>query len=288
MKSIVNIDGTLFDAKDAKISVFDRGFLYGDSIYETMRTYQSKIFLLNRHLKRLENSASMLRLNLPISSEKFEQQLNWTVSVAGNKEWYIRLIVTRGKGKIGLDIHLSRQSTYVVVVNPLEPFPSDYYENGVRLAIVSTRRNDRSSLDPRMKTSNLLNNILGYAEAKDDGAFEGILCNHTGYITEGTGSNVFAVSIGVLLTPPLDAGLLEGVTRNLVLELAAHEGITHAEQNITPAEFLESDECFITSTTKGIMPVNKINNTPLAASPGPLTRRLMQAYDRFVEQSLFL
>lgn len=278
----VNINGEILEAKDAKISVFDRGFLFGDSVYETIRTYRAKIFLADRHLRRLQNSASMLRLDLPLSLAQIEKELNRTVEAAGNPESYVRLIVTRGEGKIGLDIQLSKRSTYVILVNPLEELPAEYFERGVPVAIVSTRRNDRSSLSPLMKSSNLLNNILAYSEAKEEGAFEGILCNLNGYITEGTGSNLFVVHENRLITPPLEAGLLEGVTRGLVMELARNERIECEERNITPVQLLECQECFITSTTKAILPVSKINHTELQKAPGPITRKLMAAYDHFV------
>lgn len=284
MGQLVNINGELFGPDDARISVFDRGFLFGDSIYETIRTYRQKIFLPDRHLQRLQNSASMLRLKLPLSLLQIESELNRTVAAAANPESYVRLIVTRGRGRIGLDIHLSTASTFVILVNPLEALPADYYEHGVPVAIVSTRRNDRAALNPLMKSSNLLNNILAYSEAKEEGAFEGILCNLNGYIAEGTGSNVFVVRDNILITPPSEAGLLEGVTRGLVVELARKEKMVCEERNITPVEFLECRECFITSTTKAILPVSRINHTELERAPGPITRRLMDAYDRFVEE----
>ena len=257
MSRIVNIDGKLSGPEEAKISVFDHGFLFGDSIYETMRTYRRRIFLLDRHLLRLENSARMLRLKLPLSLEEFGGELNRTVVAASNDECYLRLMVTRGVGSIGLDIDLSPQPGYVVIVNRFEGLPSAYYERGVKIAIVSVRRNDLSTLNPKIKSSNLLNNVLAYVEAKEQGAFEGILCNISGYVSEGTGSNIFLVSDGTLLTPSLDSGLLEGVTRDLVIQLAEQEKIPFQERKVTPEELIEAEECFITSTTKGILPVTK-------------------------------
>jgi branched-chain amino acid aminotransferase len=282
MGRIVNIDGKLYSPEDAKVSVFDHGFLFGDSIYETMRTYSGRIFLLEKHLKRLAGSAEMLRLQLPRSLDEFTGELNRTVAAAGNEECYLRLIVTRGVGPIGLDMDLSKQPTYVAIVNPFAPLASDLYSKGVKVALVATRRNDLSTLSPRIKSSNLLNNVLAYMEAKAAGAFEGILCNMAGYVSEATGSNVFMVHDGKLCTPSLDSGLLEGVTRDLVIELAAGAKIPIEERKITPQELLGSDECFITSTTKEILPVNQIDEKRLSDVPGPITRRLIAAYDAFV------
>jgi len=283
MEQIVNIDGTLYSGEEAKISVFDHGFLFGDSIYETIRTYNRKPFLLDRHLKRLDNSGRMMYLGLPLADNQMEAEIQRTVQASSNPECYIRLIVTRGAGKIGLDINLSKHPTYVIIVDRLAPFPPEYYDVGVKVCIVSIRRNDQASLNPKMKTSNLLNNILAYHQAKEQGAFEGVLCNLSGYVTECTGSNIFLVKNGVLITPPSSAGLLEGVTRALTIQLAAASGIPMQEKNVTPDELIEADEAFITSTTKEIMPVHTINNTRISDFAGPTTRKLMSAYRHFVE-----
>jgi branched-chain amino acid aminotransferase len=284
MGQIVNIDGTLFPPEEAKISVFDHGFLYGDNIYEAMRTYRVRIFLIERHLFRLEVSANMINLNLPLSPADFQRQMERTVSAGGNNESYIRMIVTRGKGAISLDIDSSERASFVIIVKPLEQFPREYYQRGVKLAMVSIRRNDRQSLNPRIKSGNLLNNVLAYMQAKSEGAFEGILCNLAGYVTEATSSNVFLVKKGKLITPSLDAGLLSGVTRGLVLELAAAQQIQIEERNVLPDELLLCDECFITSTTKAVLPVNQIGETRLPEAPGVVTKEIMDAYRKFVDE----
>ena len=283
MGQIVNIDGTLFPPDEAKISVFDHGFLYGDNIYEAMRTYRGKIFLIERHLFRLEASANMINLNLPLNQADFQRQIERTVSAGGNNESYIRMIVTRGKGAITLDMDSSERASYVIIVKSLEQFPREFYQRGVKLAMVSIRRNDRQTLNPRIKSGNLLNNVLAYMQAKSEGAFEGILCNLAGYVTEATSSNVFLVKKGKLITPSLDAGLLSGVTRGLVLELAASQQIPIEERNVLPVELLLCDECFITSTTKAVLPVNQISETRLPEAPGVLTRQIMDAYRKFVD-----
>lgn len=283
MSDIVNMNGTICDASDAKISIFDHGFLFGDSVYETMRTYNRKIFLIDRHMKRLQNSAGMLRLKLPISVEKIQDELRRTVAESKHEECYLRLIVTRGKGKISLDPEATEGSSYIIVSLPFHPVAAAAYENGITLALVSTRRNNQLSLNPGIKSSNLLNNVLAFMEAKDRNAFEGILQNLSGNVTEGTASNIFIVKKGKLLTPSLDVGLLPGVTRGLTLELAAVEKITVEETHITPKELIDCDECFITGTTKGVLPAGRIDELKLSPVPGPVTHKLMQAYQRFVE-----
>jgi branched-chain amino acid aminotransferase len=284
MGQIVNIDGTLFPAEEAKISVFDHGFLYGDNIYEAMRTYRGKIFLIERHLFRLEASANMINLNLPLNQADFQRQIERTVSAGGNNESYIRMIVTRGKGAITLDMDSSERASYVIIVKSLDQFPREYYQRGVKLAMVSIRRNDRQTLNPRIKSGNLLNNVLAYMQAKSEGAFEGILCNLAGNVTEATSSNVFLVKKGKLITPSLDAGLLSGVTRGLVLELAAAQQIPIEERNVLPDELLLCDECFITSTTKAVLPVSQIGETRLPEAPGVVTTQIMDAYRKFVDE----
>ena len=284
MGQIVNIDGTLFPPDDAKISVFDHGFLYGDNIYEAMRTYRGKIFLIERHLFRLEASANMINLNLPLNQADFQRQIERTVSAGGNNESYIRMIVTRGKGAITLDMDSSERASFVIIVKSLDQFPREYYQRGVKLAMVSIRRNDRQTLNPRIKSGNLLNNVLAYMQAKSEGAFEGILCNLAGNVTEATSSNVFLVKKGKLITPSLDAGLLSGVTRGLVLELAASQQIPIEERNVLPDELLLCDECFITSTTKAVLPVNQIGETRLPEAPGVITSQIMNAYRKFVDE----
>lgn len=283
MMQLVNIDGKLYGPEDAKISVFDHSFLFGDSVYETMRTYRRKVFLLDEHMKRLENSARMLYLNLPVPCEELKDEIRRTVNESSNAECYIRLMITRGVGKIGIDIESCKKPGYVILVLPLEPPAAQFYREGVPVAVVSVRRNDPRALNPRMKSSNLINNILAYREAREAGAFEGILCNPEGFVAEATGSNIFIVRSNILVTPPREAGLLEGVTRALVLDLAARMKIAVEEKNMIPEELMRAAECFLTSTTKAILPVRSIGNTELSPVPGPVTLQLMSAYDAFAD-----
>jgi branched-chain amino acid aminotransferase len=286
MEQVVNLDGKIVPAADATISVFDRGFLFGDSIYETLRTYNRKPFLIDRHLERLQNSARLLYMDLPKTQQEISREVERTIEASTNSECYIRIIATRGAGRIGLDINLSKHPSLVIIVISLEPPRPEYYQSGVKVSLVRVRRNDVTTLNPKIKSSNLLNNVLGYVEAKKEGSFEGILCNIAGYVAEGTGSNIFMVQDGVLKTPPPEAGLLEGVTRALTLELAATEGVPCNEVQFTPVELLEADECFITSTTKEILPVRQVDERTFARVPGPVTAQLMRAYRKFCSSIL--
>jgi branched-chain amino acid aminotransferase len=284
-KQIVNIDGKFYSPEEARISVYDHGFLFGDSIYETIRTYKRKLFLIERHLIRLENSARMLYLRLPIPLDQIAVEIERTIAATTNPECYVRIIITRGVGEMSLDIDPCKKPSYVIIVNPFENLPASLYEKGIKVALVNIRRNDQQSLDPGIKTCNLLNNVLAFREAKEQNAFDGILCNISGFVTEATASNVFLVKDGVLLTPPPNAGLLQGVTRWLTLDLAAQKKIPLKERNITPEELRSSEECFITSTTKGILPVNQISEIILKDVPGPVTRTLMDAYRDYVTEN---
>ncbi len=222
-------------------------------------------------------------MELPMPLEEIAHQVSRTVLATSNRECYIRIIVTRGAGRIGLDVNLSKRPSLVIIVVALEPPPAEYYEKGVKVSLVSVRRNDITTLNPKIKSSNLLNNVLGYVEAKKTGAFEGILCNMAGYVAEGTGSNIFIVAEGKLKTPPPEAGLLEGVTRALALELADQEGISTEEIQFTPQQLLDADECFITSTTKEILPVRQVDQKQFLTVPGTVTKKLMHAYRNFLK-----
>lgn len=287
MKEIVNIDGALLPPDNAKISVFDHGFLFGDSIYETMHTHRRKVVLIDRHLERLQDSADMLYLKLPLSRDQLRSEIARTVEATDPQECYVRLIVTRGVGKIHLDIAQASHSSYVIVVQPYEPPAPELYTNGVKVAFVALRRNDRATLNPKIKTSNLLNNVLGYIQAKELQAFEGLFCNMAGFVTECTSSNFFMVHTGKLITPPAEAGLLQGVIRGLTLEMAAQCGIPAEERNFMPQECFEADEAFITSSLKGLLPVKLIDEKGLSPVPGPVTKKLMDSYRALLESGNF-
>ena len=280
---LVYLDGRFVPREQALVSVFDHGFLYGDGIYETMRAYGGGIFLLKKHLARLKRSAHAISLKLPLSLDKISEALNKSLSVNELRDAYIRLHISRGPGDIGLDPVLCAVPTMVIVAKPFHEYPAAYYREGVSVAIVNIRRNHPLALAPSIKGTNFLNNILAKIEAIKAGAYEGIMLNWEGYVAEGTISNIFMVKKGVLHTPHVSTGILEGVTRDLVLRLARRGKIPLRESKILPKNLLAADECFITNTTMEIMPVTTINKKHMGkGKPGTITMALQQAYKKEV------
>jgi len=284
---LVYLNGRFVAKEQAQVSVFDHGFLYGDGIYETMRAYGGKLFLLKKHLARLKHSADAISLKLPMRLDKIGDALNEALSINKLKEAYVRLHLSRGPGEIGLDPALCVAPTMVIVAKPFHDYPAAYYEQGVSVAIVTTRRNHPLALPPSVKGTNFLNNILAKIEAIKAGAYEGIMLNWEGYVAEGTISNIFMVRKGVLYTPHLDTGILEGVTRDLVLRLAKRKKIPVKEVMLRPKDLVASNECFITNTTMEIMPVAAIDEKKIGKGiPGPVTAALHQAYQKEVRACL--
>jgi len=276
---LVYLNGRFVPKEEATVSVFDHGFLYGDGIYETMRAYKGSLFLLERHLARLRCSADAVFLTLPMPIDKISAVLYESLRVNRLDEAYVRLHISRGPGEIGLDPGLCPDPTVVIVAKPFKTYPAEYYDRGVSVSIVKTRRNHPLALDPSIKGTNFLNNILAKIEAIKAGAYEGIMLNWEGFVAEGTISNIFMVKGGVLRTPILSVGILEGVTRGLVLDLARNENIPVQESAFSPQELTGADECFITNSTMEIMPVTLIDGKPVGSGkPGPVTASLMRAY----------
>ena len=276
---LVYVNGKFFSRDDAKVSVFDHGFLYGDGVYETMRAYGGKIFFVGRHLARLKQSADAISLALPLPLDKIDEALNEALTVNKLNEAYIRIQISRGAGDIGLDPALCLAPTMVILTRPFKDYPPELYANGVAVAVVQTRRNHPLALDPAIKGTNFLNNILAKIESLKTGAYEGIMLNWKGYVAEGTISNIFTVRKGVLQTPDLETGILEGITRDLVLHLARKEKIPTREMMMRPKDLMKADECFITNTTIEVLPATTIDGQPVGnGRPGPITERLMQAY----------
>lgn len=281
---LVYVNGKFLSRDDAKVSVFDHGFLYGDGIYETMRAYQGKIFFLGKHLARLKHSADAISLALPLALDKIGEALNEALTVNKLNEAYIRIQISRGDGEIGLDPALCPAPTMVILTRPFKDFPPGLYANGVAVAIVQTRRNHPLALDPAIKGTNFLNNILAKIESLKTGAYEGIMLNWKGYVAEGTISNIFTVKKGVLHTPHLETGILEGITRDLVLHLARKEKIPTREMLMRPKDLVKADECFITNTTIEVLPVTTVDGHLVGSGrPGPITQRLMQTYREEVQ-----
>ncbi|MDA8079869.1 MAG: aminotransferase class IV [Nitrospiraceae bacterium] len=267
-------DKTVPDS-EAMISVYDHGFLYGDGIYETMRSYDGVVFMREQHLERLSRSAAFIRLKAP--SEKFvEEAVRQTLAANGLADAYIRITVSRGKGPIGLDPDLCPEPTFVVFAQEFRRYPESWYRDGVRLILAGTRRNPVDAVNPRIKSLNFLNNILAKIEAKDRGAQEAVMLNEGGYIAEGTISNIFFMKDELLRTPSLEAGILDGITRDLVISLARRNGVKVEEGLFLPQDLLEATEVFYTNTTSEIMPVSMVDQRPFIV--GEATRFLHRLY----------
>jgi branched-chain amino acid aminotransferase len=279
MGFFASVNGVVTPAADARVSVLDNGFTFGDSVYETLRTYGGRPFHLGPHLLRLRQSAERLEIAVPLSDEELGGRIDAVLERAGNEESYIRLIVSRGVGDISYRFERVAGPTVVVVVKPYEPLPERYYTDGIDVIVSSVRRNHRLALDPAIKSCNLINNILAMREAQGKGALEPIMLNHDGDVAEGAGSNVFLVRHGGLLTPPLEAGILPGVTRALVLEISRGLGLRTREETVRVADLLSADEVFITSTLKEVCPVRAVDGRRVGpVQPGPLTLDILRVY----------
>ncbi|OGW26796.1 MAG: branched-chain-amino-acid transaminase [Nitrospirae bacterium GWC2_57_13] len=284
---LVYLNGEFVPKQNAMVSVFDHGFLYGDGIYETLRAYGGSLFLAEKHLFRLQHSADAISLKLPLPLDRIGGALTETVRVNGLRDAYVRIQISRGPGEIGLDPALCPAPTMVITAKQFTDYPQNYYEQGVSVAVVETRRNHPLALPPSIKGTNFLNNILAKIEAIEAGAYEGIMLNWEGFVAEGTISNIFSVRDSELYTPGLEVGILEGVTRGLILELAARAGIAVRERAFPPEELSMADECFITNTTMEVMPVTRIDGRPVGTGrPGPMTARLLAAYRNEVARCL--
>jgi branched-chain amino acid aminotransferase len=274
-----SVNGVVTEAADARVCVLDNGFTFGDAVYETLRTYGGRPFHLDRHLERLRRSAEGLRIALPQSDAELGERVDALLAASGNAESYLRIIVSRGVGDISYAFERVVGPTVVMVTKPYQPLPAAAYADGVPVVLSSVRRNHPSALDPALKCCNLLNNALAMQEARAKGALEPIMLNLDGHVAEGAGSNVFLVKGGVLLTPPLSAGILAGVTRAVVLERARALGVTAREETVDVPELLAADEVFITSSLKELVPVATIDGARVGTGrPGPLTRRLLDDF----------
>jgi branched-chain amino acid aminotransferase len=265
--------------EEALISVFDHGFLYGDGVYETLRAYGGRVLQLSEHLTRLERSASCIYLQLPMNRAHLADLIRTSLDRNNLQEAYIRVTVSRGPGEIGLDPALCKTPTVVIVAKSFEPYPASFYAEGVSVAVVQTRRNLPDAVPSQVKSLNFLNNILAKIEAIAAGAHEGLMLNHRSELAEGTTSNVFLVREGHLLTPSIDCGILDGITRRMVLKLAEESGIPVHETRLGIQNVYEADECFLTNTTQEIMPVKRVDDRLVGGSrPGPITRRLQNLF----------
>jgi branched-chain amino acid aminotransferase len=276
MGMFASVNGVVTEAAEARVSVLDNGFTFGDAVYETLRTYGGRPFHLDRHLDRLRRSAAGLRIALPLADGELRARVDALLAASGNEESYLRIIVSRGVGDISYAFERVQGPTVVMVTKPYQPLPAEAYRDGVPVIVSSVRRNHPSALDPALKCCNLLNNALAMQEAREREALEPIMLNHEGHVAEGAGSNVFLVKDGVLVTPPLSAGILAGVTRAVVLERAAVLGVPLREAVVHVPELLAADEVFITSSLKELVPVRTVDGVTIGGGrPGPVTRRLL-------------
>jgi len=275
----VSINGRVGSPEDVTLKVTDNGFVFGDSAYETLRTYGGRPFELDRHLRRLRRSIGLLGFELGTSDDEIKARIDSCLSFAGNAESYLRVIVSRGVGDMSYRFERIPEPTIAMYAKPLEPSSEALYQKGAAASIVSIRRNPVEALNPAIKASNLLNNALATREAYAKGAFEAILLNTRDEVAEGAGSNVFIVKNGILLTPPLSCGLLAGITRELVIEIAAAIGVPFEERVLHADDLRTADELFITSTLKELAPMVTLDGTPIGPGvPGPVTKALLSAY----------
>ena len=282
MAATVNVNGRITPERDAVISVFDHGFLYGEGIYETMRTYHGRLFLYERHTRRLRNSARMISLDVPFTDQQLATRIAETVTASGlTGETYVRVLVTRGVGELTYDPDATPVPSVVIIVKPHVDPPVEVYDTGVHAVICDIVRNHPASVNPMIKSNNLMNSALAMQEALKRGGFEGIMRNYKGELTECTTSNLFIVRNGAAVTPPLAAGLLPGITRECLFEVGKEVGIDVLEQPLRDADLFAADEAFLTSTTREVVPIVTVDDKTIGkGKPGPVTRKLLEGFRR--------
>ncbi|MHC2069543.1 branched-chain-amino-acid transaminase [Bremerella sp. T1] len=279
MSAKVYINGKFFAPNEAMISVFDHGLLYGDGVFEGLRIYNGKIFRLEQHIRRLYDSAKAICLKIPMSVEEMTTACLETVKQSEFTDGYIRLVITRGAGTLGLGPERTHDPQVIIIVDKIKLYPQEFYDNGLAIITAATIRNHPAALSPRIKSLNYLNNIMAKIEASNAGCLEALMLNHKGEVSECTADNIFIVRDGNLLTPPTDAGILEGVTREVVLELAKAAGIPTFEKTLTRHDVYVADECFMTGTAAEVIGVVKVDDREIGdGKPGPITKKLKQLF----------
>jgi branched-chain amino acid aminotransferase len=282
----IYIDGKYYGERDAKISVFDHGLLYGDGIFEGIRAYNGRVFKLKEHIDRLFYSAKGILLTIPLSHAKMMAAVVETCRRNKIRDGYIRLVVTRGAGTLGLNPNRCKKPSVIIIADQVQLYPAELYERGMEIVTVPTTRNLHSALNPAIKSLNYLNNILAKIEANNAGCEEAIMLNAEGFVAECTGDNVFIIQEGRLLTPPLSAGALYGITRRTVMEMATESAISVAETNLTRYDLFNAEECFLTGTGAELIPVVKIDGRVIGnGKPGVITRRLVKHYRALTKAS---
>jgi branched-chain amino acid aminotransferase len=275
----IYIDGNFHDQAEAKISVFDHGLLYGDGVFEGIRFYNDRVFRLEEHIDRLWDSAKAIALDMPMSKSELVAATLETIRQNDLHDGYIRLIVTRGVGSLGLSPESCRRPSIIIIAATIALYPEDLYHKGLTMVTCSTRRTPPAALSPRVKSLNYLSNILGKLEAQNAGAGEGLMLNEQGYVSECTGDNIFIVKKGLLSTPYLNSGILAGVTRGVVFELAEKLGFRATEQELIRHDIYTADECFLTGTAAEVIPAVQLDRRLIGSGqPGPITLRLIESF----------
>lgn len=285
MSRIVYLNGEMVPHEKATIHVYDHGFLYGDGVFEGMRIYSGKVFKLQEHLERLYESAKHICLTIPLNLQEMAEATRKTVAANTLTDGYIRLVVSRGVGNLGLDPRSCPKPNVIIIVDGISLYPKEMYDNGMEIVTASTIRNSTNALNPRIKSLNYLNNIMAKIEAIRAGVPEALMLNQNGEIAECTADNIFLVKKGLLKTPHINAGILEGITRNTVLELAKKAGVPTEECVLTRHDLYIADECFLTGSGAEIIPVTKCDDREIGSGkPGPVTKKLIEAFFKLVRQ----
>ena len=285
MPRIIFMNDRLVPEEEARVSVFDHGLLYGDGVFEGLRSYAGRVFRLDAHLDRLWASARAICLEIPLPKDTVATAVNDTLAANKLTDGYVRLVVTRGAGGLGLDPNRTKNPQVIVIADTISLYPAEFYTQGLKIVTAATQRVQSAALSPRIKSLNYLNNIMAKLEGLRAGCVEALMLNHKGEVAECTGDNVFVVRSGKLLTPPPDAGILEGITRNAVMELAHAAGIDCREATLTRHDLYTADECFLTGTAAEVIPVVDIDGRSIGTgTPGPITARLTADFHKLVRQ----
>lgn len=277
------ISGTLYNKDDAKISVFDHGLLYGDGVFEGIRSYSGKVFRLEQHIERLYESARAIHLVIPMTQAEMAQAVLDTLAANGLVDAYIRLVVTRGAGSLGLDPRKTSHPQVIIITDSIQLYPAELYQGGLKIITAGTIRNNPAALNPRVKSLNYLNNIMAKIEGTNAGCLEALMLNSEGKVAECTGDNIFVVRRGEVHTPSVDSGILEGITRDAVIELARDAGLKVVERAMDRHDVYTADECFLTGTAAEVIPVIAVDGRPIGDGlPGPITRDLLRRFHALV------
>ena len=282
----IYLNGKLVPERDAKVSVFDHGLLYGDGVFEGIRAYNGKVFMLDEHIERLYRSAKAIDLRLPLSPLQMARAVVRTCKENRVSNGYVRLVVTRGVGTLGLNPYTCAKPQVIIIAGTIQLYPKKLYDNGLRIVTVGTIRNHTESINPQIKSLNYLNNVMAKIEAINSGCMEAVMLNPQGFVAEATGDNIFVVKGNRLVTPPPWCGTLEGITRNVVMKLASETGLDVAADVLTRYDLYTADEVFLTGTAAEVIPVVNIDRRSIGSGqPGPVTRRLAKAFHRLASST---